>query len=88
VTDDAPLIATPRGYPLYCRTDDGRMTYFVVGWTSSGAPVGIPYRRGELACPSADGAREIAGEMVYEIPSTMVEGNGMGGVITARKGDH
>jgi hypothetical protein len=70
---DAPLIATPQGYPLICGTEDGSR-FLVVGWTSTGAPVGVrqtpPLGPSEAHSlpqlkPITRGAEELTGELRF-----------------------
>lgn len=74
---DAPLIATPQAYPLLC-TNELDMRYLVVGWTASGAPVGVPQSVLAAMGHTSTGAKEIkgGGKLSYEIPTTSVS---MGG---------
>ncbi|GAA0935120.1 hypothetical protein [Pseudonocardia zijingensis] len=66
---DTPLIASPQSYPLLC-INELDMCYFVVGWTATGTPVGVP--ESELAAMghTTTGAREIkgGGKLTYEMP--------------------
>jgi hypothetical protein len=70
---DAPLIATPQAYPLLC-INELDMCYFVVGWTATGTPVGVP--ESELAAMGhpTTGAKEIkgGGKLTYELPKSNV----------------
>jgi hypothetical protein len=69
----APLIATPQAYPLLC-INELDMCFFVVGWTATGTPVGVP--ESELAAMghTTTGAREIkgGGRLTYEMPRANV----------------
>lgn len=92
---DAPLIAIPQGYPLTCSKDEGERVYLVVGWTSTGIPVGVPWSAAAAASSVALNAQEISGHLVYAIPTTKVtiddnvtvEGTGGEGVIPVRNFD-
>lgn len=66
---EAPLIATPQAYPLLC-TNELDMRYFVVGWTATGSPVGVPESVLAAMGHTTSGAKEIkgGGKLTYEIP--------------------
>jgi hypothetical protein len=66
---EPPLIATPQAYALLC-INELDMCYFVVGWTATGTPVGVP--ESELAAMgrATSAAKEIkgGGKLTYELP--------------------
>ena len=66
---DAPLIATPQAYPLLC-INELDMCYFVVGWTATGTPVGVPESALAAMGHATTGAKEIkgGGKLTYEMP--------------------
>ena len=65
---DTPLIATPQSYPLLC-INELDMCYFVVGWTATGRPVGVPASPLAAMGHTATGAKEIkgGGKLRYEM---------------------
>ena len=66
---DPPLIATPQAYPLLC-INELDMCYFVVGWTATGTPVGVPESALAAMGHTTTSAREIkgGGKLTYEMP--------------------
>jgi hypothetical protein len=72
---DAPLIATPQAYPLLC-INELDMCYFVVGWTATGTPVGVPESALAAMGHTTSGAKEIkgGGKLTYEMPMVNVAG--------------
>ena len=65
---DAPLIVTPQAYPLTC-TDQNDQRWFIVGWTSSGTPVGVPHGGAVSWGRSTSDAQEISGKLIYATPA-------------------
>jgi hypothetical protein len=69
---DAPLIANPQAYPLHCHDRNSDRIYLVVGWTSSGTPIGVPYNLAAAANGKTYRAHELTFDMYFSIPETNV----------------